>query len=181
MIRHLLFNHLRSLGCALFAALQLAPAAAAETPQIESQFDFSSETTPAARKFRFATVPGRRYTLWRSTDLKKWTAVAGYPGVTFVNNVLTYTGGATALGDYGATVPVTLTTPLFPALRSGRRLPQRLSPQKQFLSSHDSAYRILLPIRGYLGFPKGLPRDLTQPEWFFRPNSPHALQRRQPC
>jgi|GEM_PF-4702084 len=25
--------------------------------------------------------------------------------------------------------------PLFPALQSGRRLPQRLSPQKQFLSS----------------------------------------------
>jgi formylglycine-generating enzyme required for sulfatase activity len=184
MNRHLL----RRLGFVLFAALQLL-SAAAEPPQVATQFDFSSETTPGARKFYFATIPGHRYTLQRSTDLQTWTDVAGYPqtatglsightfsqgvkeyfriqpiddqppviedqfpavdafavrrfsdlhfllsdatgidpasisltigngaaltmgapGLTLVGNTLTYTNGSTALGAYGATVPVTLT------------------------------------------------------------------------
>ena len=180
---------LRRLACALFAALQLLPAAAAEAPKITSQFDFSADTTPAARKLYFETIPGRRYTLQRSTDLQTWSTVTGYPqtatglalghtfvqaaneffriepiddqvpeivdqlpgddafavrrfsdlhfllsdatgidpasirltvgngaslsvgapGLSYVDNTLTYTNGSTALGAYGATVPVTLT------------------------------------------------------------------------
>jgi hypothetical protein len=34
---------------------------------------------PDARKFYFATVPGHRYSLWRSTDLQNWAIVPGYP------------------------------------------------------------------------------------------------------
>ncbi len=190
MTSHAPASHLRRLGCALFAALQVLPASAAEAPKIASQFDFSSDTTPAARKFYFETIPGRRYSLQRSTDLTTWSTVSGYPqtatglaightfvqvaneffriepiddqapeivdqfpgddafavrrfddlqfllsdatgidpasirltvgngtalsvgapGLTFVDNVLIYdSGGSTALGAYGATVPVTLT------------------------------------------------------------------------
>ena len=68
---------LRRLGCALFAMLSLVPATAAETPQIKSEFDFSADTTPDARKFYFETTPGRRYTLQRSTDLQTWSTVSG--------------------------------------------------------------------------------------------------------
>ena len=64
------FRRLLPFGFALFLALPLVPATAATTPQIESQFDFSSDTTPGARKFYFAAVPGHRYSLWRSTDLQ---------------------------------------------------------------------------------------------------------------
>ena len=75
VVRHLAF------GCASILALQLAPASAAVSPQIESEFDFSTDTTPEARKFYFKTVLGRRYTLWRSTDLQNWNPVPGYPKV----------------------------------------------------------------------------------------------------
>ena len=63
---------------AVFAGLCLLSVYAAQ-PKLASQFDFSSDTTPGARKFYFETVPGHRYTLWRSTDLKQWAAVPGYP------------------------------------------------------------------------------------------------------
>ncbi len=72
-------RRLVSLGLALLAALHLLPASAAITPPIATEFDFSSDTTPGARKFYFETVPGQRYSLWRSTDLQNWTLVAGYP------------------------------------------------------------------------------------------------------
>ena len=72
-------RRLVSLGLALFSALQLLPASAAFTPQIATEFDFSSDTTPGARKFYFATVPGHRYSVWRSTDLQNWAIVPGYP------------------------------------------------------------------------------------------------------
>ena len=48
-------------------------------PQVATQFDFSSDTTPGARKFYYETIPGRRYSLWRSTDLESWTRVDGHP------------------------------------------------------------------------------------------------------
>jgi hypothetical protein len=72
-------RRLVSFGLALFALLHLVPASAADTPQIATEFDFSSDTTPGARKFYFATVPGHRYSLWRSTDLQNWAIVPGYP------------------------------------------------------------------------------------------------------
>ena len=53
--------------------------ALADPPVINSRFDFSSATTPGARKFVFETVPNHRYRLWRSTGLKAWTVVPGYP------------------------------------------------------------------------------------------------------
>ena len=51
----------------------------AATPELATQFDFSSDTTPGARKFIYETIPGHRYTLWRSTDLLDWDPVPGYP------------------------------------------------------------------------------------------------------
>lgn len=51
----------------------------AATPELATQFDFSSDTTPGARKFIYETIPGHRYTLWRSTDLLEWDPVPGYP------------------------------------------------------------------------------------------------------
>lgn len=48
-------------------------------PEIATQLDFSSDTTPAARKFYFGTTPGQRYSLWRSTDMRTWEEVAGFP------------------------------------------------------------------------------------------------------
>lgn len=63
----------------LLAALALIPILHAATPEIASQFDFSSDTTLGARKFAFATVPGHRYTLWRSTDLLHWSPIPGAP------------------------------------------------------------------------------------------------------
>jgi Immunoglobulin domain len=51
----------------------------AATPELATQFDFSSDTTPGARKFSFETIPSHRYKLWRSTDLKNWAPVPGYP------------------------------------------------------------------------------------------------------
>lgn len=72
-------RRLVSLGLALVAALHLMPASAAVTPQLATEFDFSPDTTPGARKFYFATVPGHRYSLWRSTDLQNWAIVPGYP------------------------------------------------------------------------------------------------------
>ena len=53
--------------------------ALADPPVINSRFDFSSATTPGARKFVFETVPNHRYRLWRSTGLNAWTVVPGYP------------------------------------------------------------------------------------------------------
>lgn len=53
--------------------------ALATPPVITSQFDFSSATTREARKLVFETVPNHRYLLWRSTDLKSWAVVPGYP------------------------------------------------------------------------------------------------------
>ncbi len=73
------FCRLLPLVFPLFLALPLVSATAATTPQIESQFDFSSDTTPGARKFYFATVPGHRYSLWRSTDLQNWAILPGHP------------------------------------------------------------------------------------------------------
>jgi hypothetical protein len=64
--------------CALLACQFLPPASAAQ-PKLASQFDFSSETTPGARKFYFETIPGHRYTLWRSIDLENWSAVPDFP------------------------------------------------------------------------------------------------------
>ena len=59
--------------------MALSLPANAAVPDIATQFDFSSDTTPGARKFNFETIPGHRYTLWRSTDLLNWAPVAGYP------------------------------------------------------------------------------------------------------
>ena len=184
----LCLNSIRVLVCCFIAAAHIRSASAAQ-PQVATQFDFSSDTTPGARKFYFETIPGHRYTLWRSTDLQNWAPVPSYPqtaaglsvehtftqdvkeffqiepiddqapeiveqfpgvdsyavrrfddlrfllsdvtgidlasirltlgngsalsigapGLTFVNNVLTYDTGDAALGAYGAAVSVTLT------------------------------------------------------------------------
>ncbi len=184
----LCLNLIRVFACWLIATSNLQSVSAA-SPQLATQFDFSSDTTPGARKFYFETIPGHRYTLWRSTDLQNWAPVPGYPqtaaglsiehtftqdvkeffqiepiddqapeivdqfpgvdsyavrrfddllfllsdvtgidlasirltlgngsalsigapGLTFVNNVLTYDNGDAALGAYGAVVSVTLT------------------------------------------------------------------------
>ena len=69
---------IRLIASCFIAAAHIVPASAAQ-PQVSTQFDFSSDTTPGARKFYFETVPGHRYTLWRSTDLQNWAAVPGYP------------------------------------------------------------------------------------------------------
>ena len=178
----------RPLITCIAAALSLFAPVLRAAPEIATQFDFSSETTPGARKFNFTTTPGHRYTLWRSTNLTDWTPVPGYPqtatglaiehiftqgvkeffriepiddqgpeivdqfpqsdsfairrfddlrfrlsdatgidaasirltlgngtalaigapGLTFVNEVLTFDRGDVALGAYGATIPVTL-------------------------------------------------------------------------
>jgi len=50
-------------------------------PEIATQLDLSSTTTPAARKFYFGTIPGQRYSLWRSPDMRTWDEVAGFPKV----------------------------------------------------------------------------------------------------
>lgn len=50
-------------------------------PEIATQLDLSSATDPAARKFYFETIPGQRYGLWRSTDLRTWEEIAGFPKV----------------------------------------------------------------------------------------------------
>lgn len=50
-------------------------------PEIATQLDLSAATTPAARKFYFETIPGQRYSLWRSTNLLTWQEVAGFPKV----------------------------------------------------------------------------------------------------
>jgi hypothetical protein len=62
------------------AAALLVPLLRAET-KIATQFDLSSETTPAARKFYFETIPGHRYGLWQSINLLDWEVVSGFPKV----------------------------------------------------------------------------------------------------
>ncbi len=74
----LCFSLIRVLACCFIAASHIQPAPAAQ-PQVATQFDFSSDTTPGARKFYFETIPSHRYTLWRSTDLQNWAPVPGYP------------------------------------------------------------------------------------------------------
>lgn len=64
--------------CFIAAFSLFAPVLRA-APEIATQFDFSSETTPGARKFNFTTTPGHRYMLWRSMNLTDWAPVPGYP------------------------------------------------------------------------------------------------------
>ena len=70
-------SRIRSLVVSFAAVGSLLHAA----PEIATQLDLSSATTPAARKFYFETTPGQRYSLWRSTDLRTWQEVAGFPKV----------------------------------------------------------------------------------------------------
>ena len=77
-LRRYCFHCIRVLACLFLAAFPILPTSAA-APELGTQFDFSSETTPGARKFYFETIPGHRYKLWRSLDLLEWVPVAGYP------------------------------------------------------------------------------------------------------
>lgn len=63
------------------AALPLFGSFLTAAPEIATQLDLSSATTPAARKFYFETIPGQRYSLWRSTNMLTWQEVAGFPKV----------------------------------------------------------------------------------------------------
>lgn len=64
---------------AVVAVCSLPVQTSRATPEIATQLDFSSDTTPAARKFYFETTPGQRYSLWHSTDMRTWEEVAGFP------------------------------------------------------------------------------------------------------
>ena len=68
------------IACVAAAVSLLAPSLRA-APEIATQLDLSSATTPAARKLYFETVPGQRYHLRRSTDLTTWQDVVGFPKV----------------------------------------------------------------------------------------------------
>lgn len=70
------FARLIFLSAVLVLTTRPAPAT---PPIIASRFDFSPATTPGTRKFVFETVPNHRYRLWRSTDLRTWAVVPGYP------------------------------------------------------------------------------------------------------
>ncbi len=71
-------NFVRYLAGSFAIATSVLSASAAQ-PKVATQFDFSSDTTPGARKFYFETIPGHRYTLWRSTDLTNWAPVPSFP------------------------------------------------------------------------------------------------------
>ena len=72
---------IRPLIVGFYAALPLFGSFLTATPEIATQFDLSSATTPAARKFYFETIPGQRYSLWRSTNMLTWQEVAGFSKV----------------------------------------------------------------------------------------------------
>ena len=77
MIGHPLVSHLRSLGCALFAALSLVPASAS-AGQTEPYL-FESDAAGPPSKILWQTEPGVRYDLWQSDNLADWSRVTGYP------------------------------------------------------------------------------------------------------
>ncbi|MGL5018625.1 MAG: hypothetical protein ACRDBP_10845 [Luteolibacter sp.] len=74
-------NPLHPLVVGFACAFSLLGPSLTAAPEMATQLDLSSSTTPAARKFYFETTPGQRYSLWRSTDLRTWQEVAGFPKV----------------------------------------------------------------------------------------------------
>ena len=71
----------RPLIACFAAAFSLFAPLLRAVPEIATQLDLSSATTPAAWEFYFETIPGQRYSLWHSTDLSTWQEVAGFPKV----------------------------------------------------------------------------------------------------
>ena len=69
-------SHLRSLGCALFAALLPAAASGQTLPHL-----FESPGSGPPDKILWQTEPGVRYDLWKSDNLADWAHVTGYPAL----------------------------------------------------------------------------------------------------
>jgi hypothetical protein len=77
MIRRPLVSPLRSLACALFAALSLVPASASAGQTLP--YLFESDASGPPNKLLWQSEPGVRYELWQSDDLASWSRVTGYP------------------------------------------------------------------------------------------------------